>query len=68
MGGVALMIDCDRLPLDWENPDFSQKSKVHDWKNYVSPDVESIWHSFSATQKQALAGGFQELADREEWE
>lgn len=55
-------------PQDWNNPDFYNAGKVHDWKNYVSGEVEDEWKYFSEEQKQILARCFQRLADREEWD
>lgn len=56
------------LPFDWETPDFSQTTKVHDWKNYVGELTQAHWPNFTDQQKQDLARDFQTMADREEWD
>lgn len=55
-------------PDDWENPDWFNISKCHDWKRYVSGELEDEWRHFTKEQKQMLARSFQKRADAEEWE
>jgi len=55
------------LPSDWEDPDFGRCRKVHEWKNYVTSEVQELWHTFTDEQKQALAGCFNSSADSEDW-
>lgn len=53
---------------DYLNPDFEKCSKVHDWKNYVTADLISIWNTFEDYQKQTIAEALQSIADDEEWD
>lgn len=56
------------LPPDWRNPEWHIKDKVHNWRNYVSEEIENMWQTFSDEQKKALAECFDSAADREEWD
>lgn len=58
----------NNVPSDWENPDFDSCSMVHEWKNYVTSEVQEIWHTFTKEQKQLLAECFNSSADNEEWD
>ncbi len=57
------------IPDDWEQPLWRAQSDVpHDWHNYVSADVKSLWGTFTDIQKQALASCFDDIASHEEWD
>jgi hypothetical protein len=58
----------NKPPNDFYNPSWSEVSKIHDWKNYVSDDLKSIWITFSDEQRQIIAANFNEMASREEWD
>jgi len=58
----------NNIPNDFYLPNWSAASKCHDWKNYVSDDLKSIWITFSDEQRQILAANFDEIASREEWD
>jgi hypothetical protein len=49
------------------NPDWSNKTKVHDWRNYVGERTQSLWESLPDNVKLAIALDAQELADWEDW-
>lgn len=53
---------------DFLNPDFEKRFKVHDWKNYVTTDLASIWDTFDDYQKQTIAENLQSIANEEEWD
>jgi hypothetical protein len=53
------------LTPNWERSNFD---KTHEWRRYVSEEVQEIWHTFTPLQKAALARQAQEQADQEEWE
>lgn len=55
-------------PSDYAVPDWSNDSRVHEWKNYISKELRQMWGTFSDMQKAALARNAQECADREEWD
>lgn len=58
----------NNTPSDWANPDWYNIEKCHDWKRYVSGELEDEWKYFSGEQKKILARCFQGLADKEEWD
>lgn len=64
------MIVIDYLvPHDWNNPEWYERTKVHDWKNYVLTDyLENMWSTFDDNQKKVLAYNLQLIADGEEWD
>lgn len=55
-------------PMDFANPQWGQGSAVHNWQNYVSEEVQSLWMGFSQAQRAALARQAEALADKEEWD
>lgn len=55
-------------PEDWKEPDWYNIGRVHDWKRYVSGELEGEWKYFKDDQKKILARCFQEIVDREEWD
>lgn len=55
-------------PVDYANPNWSKAERVHEWKNYISEPLESIWMSFTDEQKAVIADNAQSIADREEWD
>ncbi len=58
------------LNPDWE--EFSQipfyVARPHEWKNYISKELQAIWDTFTDEQKQILADNADEIASREEWD
>lgn len=55
-------------PADFINPNWKNKNRVHEWKNYVSEEVQDIWHSFSLEQKATLALQAYDQASNEDWD
>lgn len=55
------------IPRDFNNPNWNEKEKAHDWKNYVTPEVEKLWYTFNMRQRELLAINFQNIANDEEW-
>lgn len=51
-----------------DEPNFNNKDKVHDWKNYVPEDWIKNWEKFSYKEKQIIYILTQERADAEEWD
>ena len=39
---------------EWENPDWNYGGRVHNWRNHVPDEVQTIWSTFSDNQKFAL--------------
>lgn len=56
------------VPKDFINPDWKNLGRVHEWKNYISSEVQNIWHSFNVEQKATLALQAQEQASNEDWD
>lgn len=50
------------------NPDWTDTSRVHNWRNYVSDRVRQIWHTFTDEQKIALGEQAAEQSSKEEWD
>lgn len=55
-------------PSDYSDPDWSNTSKVHDWKNYIIEELQNCWESFNPKQRLLIATNAQKIADNEEWE
>lgn len=54
------------VPDDAIEPQFYNKFKVHDWKNYTTDSLESAWDTFTVEQKEIIAELLQNIADEEE--
>ncbi|HED9671310.1 TPA: recombinase RecA [Klebsiella pneumoniae] len=55
-------------PEEYLSPEWSDREKVHDWKNYANDGLIEIWDNFTQEQKRIIAKNLQEVADQEEWE
>jgi hypothetical protein len=53
---------------NYENPNWENIAKTHDWRNYVGERTRFIWNEFSLRQKHAIALDAQDLADAEDWD
>lgn len=58
----------ESTPKDWKAPEWDKAGRVHEWKYYISNEVQAMWHTFTDVQKQALARQAEENAAREEWD
>jgi len=58
----------ETTPNDWAAPEWDKAGRVHEWKNYISEEVQAMWATFTDAQKQALARQAEETASREEWD
>lgn len=38
----------------YQNPDWTTVGRVHDWRNYISDEVKTMWSSFTPEQRAAL--------------
>lgn len=61
---VNLDYDCP----DWQDPQWRQGGKVHNWHNYASEEMKRMWNTFTDEQKQVVALTLNEIADNEHWE
>ena len=53
---------------DCLEPDWTRAERVHDWRNYISDDLRSLWDTFTVAQKLAIARNAEEAAGREHWD
>lgn len=56
------------LPADWQQPNWREENKVHNWRNHVSDEVRELWPTFSDLQKKALARQAEVHAMAEHWD
>jgi hypothetical protein len=52
---------------DYINPDWSDKNRVHNWKNYISDEMKAMWNSFTDAQKIAIGKNAEGTAGEENW-
>lgn len=50
------------------NPDWSREWRVHNWRNYITDDLRAMWHTFTDTQKIAIAQMAERQASNEQWD
>ena len=55
-------------PKDYAIPRWEEAGKVHEWKNYISDEVRTMWPDLTDVQRAALAQQAEDRADCEEWE
>lgn len=54
--------------VDLNNVDFSNKNKVHEWKNYIEDIYIRHWNELTDREKKIIYISCKEQADREEWD
>lgn len=54
--------------IDFVSPDWNDKRRCHDWRNYISEELREIWETFTLEQKRIIARNAQNIADKEEWD
>ncbi|MEN3260204.1 hypothetical protein AAH678_30150 [Sodalis endosymbiont of Spalangia cameroni] len=54
--------------LDWRTPCWTEKNRVHNWRNYATPQLIAIWSTFSDEQKRVIAFTLDRIAEDEHWE
>ncbi len=37
----------ENTPKDWAAPDWGNAGRVHEWKNYISDEVQAMWDTFT---------------------
>jgi hypothetical protein len=52
----------------YQNPDWDAGSHVHNWRNYISDEVQAMWLTFTPEQRAALGRQAQTQAENEEWD
>ena len=51
-----------------DNPRFEDAGKVHDWRNYISKEIQEAWLTFTTVQREMLIRQADEMAGQEEWD
>jgi hypothetical protein len=54
--------------LNYIDPSWYDAGKVHDWRNYIGPDLQRIWGSFTDDQRRIIAYNADDIASNEEWD
>lgn len=57
-----------QYPREWENPNWDEKNRIHNWKNYISDDLRQYWQNFSDKEKKMIAANAEGIASNEEWD
>ncbi len=52
----------------WKNPEWENAGRVHDWRNYISEEIEAMWDTFTDEQKAALYRQADAQASAEDWD
>jgi hypothetical protein len=55
-------------PRDYREPEWTRTDRVHNWRNYISEEVQVAWPTFTPEQQAMLARQAEEQASREEWD
>ena len=60
----------DEIPehIDIDNPKFSERTNIHDWRKYVHDDLEQSWKELTYREKKIIYVMCEERAEAEEWE
>lgn len=53
---------------DYTSPEWQYAGRVHDWRNYISEELQAMWGTFTPAQQKAIRDNAQEMADREHWD
>lgn len=53
---------------NYVDPDWSGAGRVHDWRNYISDELQAIWQTFSEEQKRLIAESAEVHANNEDWD
>ena len=54
--------------IDLDKPNFKNKTRKHDWRNYVPYEWQDKWVKFTERERQIIAVMAQMQADNEEWD
>jgi hypothetical protein len=56
------------VPKDYLQPNWNGKTRIYEWKNYISQDQQAMWDTYSDCQKASLAMNANKKAMSESWE
>lgn len=65
---VYRLPDDHKAPLDYFSPDWKDCGRVHEWKNYISFEVRTLWNTFTRLQRASLARQADAMASAEDWD
>lgn len=58
----------EKPPDDYYSPDWQSGGRVHEWKNYISEELQAMWVTFTDAQRAAIARSAQINASAEDWD
>ncbi len=53
---------------DIKNPNFENKGRVHNWRNYIDDEIKSLWYLLSEDAKLIAYIQAKRSAYNEEWD
>lgn len=53
--------------MNLDNPEFENRTKIHDWRNYVPDEWVKEWSSLTEREKMIIVVMAETQADNEEW-
>lgn len=65
---MEALLDEHNPPHDWSSPEWDKENRVHNWRNYVSREIQEMWFEFTGRQRIIISSNFEEIAGREEWD
>lgn len=54
--------------INLDKPEFENRTKAHDWRNYVPDEWVKDWDSLTEREKRIIAVMAETQADKEEWD
>lgn len=55
-------------PYDYLEPEWGKHKRVHNWRNYISEEIQAAWPTLTPDLRAALARQANEHAEREDWD
>lgn len=54
--------------IPWMNPEWSRVGRIHDWRNYVSPEIQQLWETMDLQVRRLIYIMADQTAGNEEWD
>lgn len=54
--------------MEYDEDEFENIGRVHDWRNYISEDMIAIWHTFTDEQRKVIYENAEQIAFHEDWD
>lgn len=61
-------MELENPPLDYLEPAWDKAGRVHEWKNYISEEIQGLWLTLIPELRAALARQAENNAWNEEWD